>query len=118
MNAPRKTACFICFIVILILTIALCAVLCYLNCQNGIARNAEYALKKAWKGDIIFSCAIATVLAIQEWVLYKCTSYFWAAEVKTPRKTCLYIVLLIIDLAFLVHEAIIFLLLFYQTIFG
>lgn len=118
MNTSRKKLCRVCFAVVLILTIALCAVLCYLNCQNGIVRNTEYALKKAWKGDILFSCAIATVLAIQEWVLYKCTSYFWTAEVKTPRKTCFYIVLLIIDLAFFVHEAIIFLALFYQTLFG
>lgn len=72
MNAPRKTACFICFIVILILTIALCAVLCYLNCQNGIARNAEYALKKAWKGDILFSGAIAIALTRAQIYPLKC----------------------------------------------
>lgn len=73
MNTSRKTVCLICFIVVLALTIALCAVLCYLNCQNSMEQTVEYALKKAWKGDILFSGAIAIALTVHRFILLSAT---------------------------------------------
>ena len=72
MKASRKIVCLICFIVVLALTIALCAVLCYLNRQNSMEQNVEYALKKAWKGDILFSGAIAIALTRAQIYPLKC----------------------------------------------
>lgn len=114
MKTSRKKICRICFAVIVVITFVLWCIWFIDDWKHDVGDDIFPAHFMA----VEFGCIFLAIPIVQEFIVYKSVSYFWATEVKTPRKTCLYIVLLIIDLAFLVHEAIIFLALCYQTLFG
>lgn len=114
MKSSRKKVFRICFAILLVLTLTLYCIVCYCDYQEAINSKDNYF----WAYIFMLEVAIAIAFTVEEFVLYKCISYFWAVEVKTPGKTCFYIVLLIVDLAVIVHESIIFLPLFYQSLFG
>lgn len=114
MKTSRKKLCRICFAIVLVLTLTLYCIVGYCEYQRG-NDNHEHNF-----GEFIFwlAAAIAIAVILEEWVLYKCISYLWTTEVKTQGKTCFYIVLLIVDLAFLIRKSIIFLPSVYQMLFG
>lgn len=118
MNTSRKKLCRICFAVIVTITFILWCIW----------------IADVWKNDVgddifpphfmmfEFGCIFLAIPLVQEFILYKSISYFWATEMKTRGKTWFYIILLAVDIA--VHVSLFdrYLTFFYrmlfQTLFG
>ena len=102
MNNTAQKICKICFILILVLTFILwCALL---------ADTLQHDQTDDVLGSFLtveLSCIILLIAIVQEYIFYKSVRYFIAsAELKTTGRTVFYVSAFLIDVAFIIIEAI------------